>query len=410
MSDLGDLTQSPLDEEGGRRPWAWAVGVVVLLGAIVAVIVIWRAGGEDTTLPSSTTVASSSTTQPDQTSDPGSLSVSLGPEPQFDTSGLGADRNFDPDAASPLSLAWQDQVSAWLAIGSESVVGRFADLPLSLVGAFGVVLDPYESSFGGPGTCYGLVDVQGDVSLSCFVVNSDSVGQALFVGLVGSGVTAWGALPNEASVGVLVVNGTDTAWQRVSGRAAAFEFEASTGDVVELRVVSASGETLGVVDRSRYEPSGATFVEARTGWGDFSTTPYDEIDMYEVDSLVVACMNDNGIPATLPSGETYRERSIDLSDVEEPDLDQADLVHAQCRVGLKLPLAPIGPSPDQLEARYVANVKMHECLSDLGYDTGPAPSFPTWMEQPDEARWDPFLILLSDYPDDFESATKSCTG
>lgn len=409
MSELGELVQSPFDEEPEPRPWVWVVGGIALLGVIVALIVIWVAGGDDTALPSSTTVAGSSTTQPDEAEDPGSLLDSRGPEPQFDTSGLGANRSFDPDASPPLSSAWQYRASTWLTVESESVVGRFADLPLSLVAALGVVSDPYEPSFGGPGTCYGLIDVQGNVSTSCFAVEPDSAGQALFVGLVGSGVTAWGALPDEASVGVLVVNGTDTAWQRISGRAAAFEFEPSTGDVVELRVLSASGETLGVVDRSRYEPSGAISVEARTGWGDFSTTPYDEIDMYEVDSLVVACMNDNGIPATLPSRETYKERSIDLSDVEESDLGRADLVHAQCRVGLRVPLAPTGLSPHQLETQYLANVQVHECFSDLGYDTGPVPSFPTWIEQPDETRWDPFLILLSDYPDDFESATKACT-
>jgi len=69
---------------------------------------------------------------------------------------------------------------------------------------------------------------------------------------------------------------------------------------------------------------------------------------------------------------------------------------------------PTALSTPELEDVYNSHLAIHGCFLDLDFDSGLVPAVDVWFRQPSDTRWDPVLVLLTRFPDDFESAAKAC--
>lgn len=418
MADpLKELLETQVDDSQRRPIWPWVIaGATALVVALVLVFVV--GDSED---PSSVEAGSSasSTTMLAATESSLVLDDSVveqgvaGPAPGEALTGFGGEETLTSvDGLSLVDRRWFEgstESTVYLDVDRRVAVGAVPGTQYRVLAMFGTVADPYDASFGAPGACYQLSGPESGL-IDCFGYDPPGDPRPLFVGTIGSGFTAWGVLPADASVAVLSVNDANIAWQRPRAGTAIFRFEAQPGDQVELRILDASGVELDSVDRQRPGPATGTYVEAITGYGDFSGMSADQIDPLEVNTLIVACMNDQGFGATLlPPGTTVGDRTIDTSTIAERDRTAADLAHAQCRAGLNLP-DPNVTSDEALRTDYDAMVAIGECLAGLGYPLGSPPPFHEWAATAPETRWDPIRLMELRYPDEAPEALPACLG
>lgn len=118
-----------------------------------------------------------------------------------------------------------------------------------------------------------------------------------------------------------------------------------------------------------------TSIPPISGYGDFSEQTYFEIDWLHVTELVIRCMNDQGIPATLtPDGAGISAEKI------PPDQNQIgfETMNA-CMEGLSLPPQEEA-NPDQLAEIYQYNLALKVCLEAEGYDVPEPPSLEVYID------------------------------
>ncbi|MEX2624335.1 MAG: hypothetical protein WD651_11460 [Acidimicrobiia bacterium] len=131
--------------------------------------------------------------------------------------------------------------------------------------------------------------------------------------------------------------------------------------------------------------STSTTMAPITGYGDFSKEPYFEIDWFYVSELVVRCMNDRGLPATLtPDGAGISAANI------PPDQNQVgyETMNA-CMEGLNVPpYEP--PTEDQIALTYYYNLALIECLEHEGYQLPDPPSLEVVIETWTTGVWHPY--------------------
>lgn len=440
MADALHELLSPQAEEQRDWPiWLWLVGGLLIVGVVVGVLVLMGGSDEpteedaatgasvptsDLTVPTAATEESNASLgDPDAVVEdpeavPAEPFVTLeglqvkraeyGPDPEFDTSNLGALQVLEPTTGIGLGdQSFFETSELTLEVSQRLSIGDTLD-GHRIVAVAGTVSDPYLASFGAPGVCYHLANDEGGGASDCLSYDPPGTPTALFIGQAGLDQIGWGLLPDEASVAALTVNNVAMGWQRPLARTVVFSYAPQIGDQIELRVLSADGVELAAGDRSRPVEASGTYVEPITGYGDFIDLLLEDIDIRELSSLIVECMNDQGVAASIPPPEApIGPRSIDLTDVPEDERAGADLAHARCRAGLNLP----GPTPRSIEdqqADYEFLVTTHECLVDLGFSIQAATPFDEWLAAPSETRWDPILLVSMLHPSDAEQALKTC--
>jgi hypothetical protein len=146
----------------------------------------------------------------------------------------------------------------------------------------------------------------------------------------------------------------------------------TTSAVAEVDMPSSTST---VLDNGTTVSSTSTTMAPITGYGDFSTQTYFEIDWLFVTELVIRCMNDHGIPATLtPDGAGISAANI------PPGQNQIgfETMNA-CREGLSLPPHEEA-NPDQLAEVYQYNLALMECLEAEGFDVSEPPSLEVYID------------------------------
>lgn len=424
MADpLHELLNPEMDQSQGKPIWPWLVGTILLVGALILAIV--QLGGSNGTSPDSAAPAVTSTNGPTGSSmavdNPGAVSVEpgvvleqprviqaqLGPEPNFDTSGLGEEQILMPvDGIGLEDTTWFETQEENLDVTEREAIGTVGG-QTRLYAVAGTISDPYLPSYGAPGYCH-LLSTGTDRTGSCFAYDPPGNPTALFVGSIGIDFLAWGHLGEDVSVAVLTVNNVALAWERPRGSTVVFSYASQIGDQIELTLLTSLGVEMGRSDRSRSpEPTGG-YVEAITGYGDFSSVAFDDIDSHQVNTLIVECMTDEGFPAELlPAQAGVGPETIGLFDIAEQDWPAANLTHAKCRAGLNLPTKP-ARSAEEIRAEYDSLVEVQLCLANLGFSIDPAPEFDEWVDGSPETRWDPILIVLMANPQGAQEALETC--
>lgn len=405
---LQDLLGSPLDDEPrGRSKWI-VVGVVAIVVIVVVVWVLFSGSDDPVVVPIAGVESSSSTvvtTIPVVSEpvlildDPPVSAAKEGPEPDFETDGLGEEQFLTPyDGVNLDERAWLEEMTGTLEVKASQAVGVTFELQHRMLVVHGTVIDPYMASYGAPGRCYRLANAA-ERPVDCFGYDLPGASRPLFMDQDNPddpdapAFLAWGMLPGEVSVAVLSVNGVDVAWQRPRGSTVVFRHVLQRGDQIEMRALDVSGIEIDSDDRSWPAETSAKYVEPILGYGDFSNALSREIDAHEVNTLIVKCMNDQGVPAVIIPPELARDlRTIDLSTVPEGDRTSADLVHARCRAGLNLP--EVGPRvAPVLQGEYEFLASIQVCLTDAGIPVDPPPPVLEWVAIPPKDRWDPFRTL-----------------
>lgn len=407
--NIDELLQSPYDREPTTRRWMAFAGIAVFAMVVVGVIWILNAGradqGDAAGVPTTSVSvpgppsenASDSTTTTVVAQEPG-----ISPEPVFDpaTSGYGYEEIFEPadEGATYRALqAWTnpEQVGGDEDEGETIVVGYSPSLHRGVLQSDTVSVPDQGGSAEELRRCVGFTDF-GGTSSSCWTVDKEVLGRPVLAGQeLFLDIVAWVDLPESASVGVLTVNSEFLAWQRPRYGIVVFQYEAEVGDIIELTVLDATGNTVGVIDRTQ-PATGEPELVPITGYGDFSDTALDSVDWYDVQERIVHCLNDQGIDATLPArSKTSPDHVPGISFGGDQNVagEEVHEIMSRCRAGLSL--------PDQLPADpndlYDYFEEIHLCLADLGYDSGPMPAFEEWMEQPMGTRWDPTIVLFRRY-------------
>lgn len=413
-----ELLKSPYDDEPtmGRtaRIVIWSVVGLVVLVAVVFVLVrsttsVDYAEGDPAPPPSDESTATS--TSSSTTSIPDIVGVvdapeGLGPEPQFDTSTFGEQTTVGESTESPPSRdtfmrGFLDEGAIFTSIGAVGPDGatlfRFA----------GTIVDPFAVGYAGPGMCVGLWRGGGGSS-ECMPVGVDVDAYPLFSGHVGSGITAWGGLSDQASVATLVVDDQVLGWTRPVASVAVFEYEMEPGTTVRMDIYDVNGQLIGTADRHPVPPPATPNVEPIEGYGDFSEQDLRTLDRAEVESALVACLADWDIEAEVGERDGPQRYRIDM-DVEPEQLPTATTVLARCYLGLKIPVSD-PYNADQLAEFYEASVEAAECLNEAGYEVGEPPALDEWITHPIDTRWDPWRILMVKFlrPSDFEAAIELC--
>lgn len=406
------LMQSPYEQDPKSKRWM----LYAVVGAVLVVVVggLWlmtRDAEPDQALsPETTVVPNTDGSGPRET---GSTTTALeqnpgtGPEPEFDpsSSGFGYEEILEPadgDIEYRVLQTWVDGGQATDDI-EVMVVGYSPSLNRGVVRSDEVSPpDETGSEVRAPGVtrrCVGFTDF-GGTSSSCWIVDDIVQGRPVMGGQeLLLDIVSWADLPDNASVGVLTVNSEFLAWQRPRYGIVVFEYEAEVGDVIELTLLDATGKPLGVIDRTQTVSAEAE-LEPITGYGDFGDAVLATVDWYEVQELIVLCLNDQGINASVPARSSTSPDyvpGIAFAESQEPEFDQvqAHELLSRCRAGLNLPDA-IPSDPQDLYDFYQ---DAHVCFADLGYDTGPIPTFEQWIKQPLGTRWDPTILLLKRYDD-----------
>ncbi|GMQ94888.1 MAG: hypothetical protein BMS9Abin12_2405 [Acidimicrobiia bacterium] len=408
-----ELVTSPYDDEpGGKRPilrWLlWAGSTIIAVVVAVAVL-----GGDDAEGDPSPVVGSGTTSSVAVATEGDGVAAEPSKEPKdepppvlaFDTAAFGTEQVLGETEEGTLAEHRDRMASPWMVIDEVVLIGSIPDTRFELATATAISMNPYRDSFGGPTTCFVLIDGQ-ETSADCFVTDETASTRPVFTGLVGTGVVGWSSLPDAASIGVLTVNNRAIAWQRPSLGIVAFQHDIFPGESVELVVLDDEGTE---IDRgTRHEPSEPTeiYVEPITGYGDYTDIAFDDIDFAEADKQIVACMIDNDIPAVV--GTRFGPyHSIDLEAITEDDIPEAQEILARCRIGLNL---PVRPDPDEAWHReqYDTYVELHACFADLGYEIDPAPAYEEWAAAPRETRWDPALMMGILFPNRQQVALAKC--
>ncbi len=139
------------------------------------------------------------------------------------------------------------------------------------------------------------------------------------------------------------------------------------------------------------------------GYGDFSQIPYTEIDWTEVNTLVVRCLQDNGVPARLiPPGDGF-----EIPMLPEPQATAADSLADACMEGLRIP--PYQQySAEELAVLYDELLETKACLEEHGYDIDPPPSKQTFVESYYTDPWNPYVSLPDVSPAEWDKLQEDC--
>ncbi|MEN8040777.1 MAG: hypothetical protein ABFR95_04670 [Actinomycetota bacterium] len=417
-----ELVTSPYDDEPGGIPpwmkWVMLVGIGVVLVGFGLVVLL---GGDDDpeaqASPTSTIASIPGEGNPVEGEfgeDPPSEQVTdpddgLGPEPAFDTRGFGGEQELEfAEPSSNLSFILDTTMEHSLNQAETVALGKISDPDRIIIKATGLLASPYDDSFGGPGECFGLATLDG-TSMDCHPVTPDASLRPLFSGFVGYNLMAWGGLPEEASVAVLMVDDQPEGWQRPKHGVVVFRAYVVTGRDVEVVIYDAEGTEIARADRRRPPESDTLYVEPITGFADYTEVSFEEIDFTEATGYLVACMRDNNFEVDVPPVYGPGLGFIDLSIFSEENLPFANETLARCRLGLNLPERPRF-TPEALEDTFTWLTDLYTCLTDDGYEIMPPPEFEAWLEQPIDIRWDPMLILMEIDETQAQVALQKCDG
>ncbi len=411
-----ELVTSPYDDEpGGNRPWLkWLPWIgVAMIAVVVAATVL--GGGTPDEEPSEVGATGATSSVPGATESEG-IGTGTGtgldagapeddplPELAFDTSALGSEQVLEP--AKPIQ-GWSLSRSGMIAETDTFSLGAISDSQYQLMGATGTQPNPYRRGFGGPSACFAMAGWEG-FNVDCFTVDDEAGIRPLFTGLIGTGVVSWGMLPEDAAVGVLVVNGRNAGWQRPTNSVVAFRYDVFPGNIIELSVLDESGEEIARATRHRPAESTTLQVPPITGYGDFTDVPFEDIDFREVEALLLECVNARGFDAALSRPMGNGLTPLDDSAIPTEDNAEANETIARCLVGLNLPDRP-EHTQAQRQEWYETNVELHACLVDLGYEIDAAPPFDDWILQPSDTRWDPVLLMPILFPSKATEALDAC--
>ncbi len=149
---------------------------------------------------------------------------------------------------------------------------------------------------------------------------------------------------------------------------------------------------------SAFEPT-----DPISGYGDFSSIPYRDIDQTEVAALLHQCVRDQGFPVTLLGDggigfdQVPREQNVAASDA----LDR-------CLAGLALP-APSLPTGEDIQRIYSALLDTATCLEKEGYEVEAAPTFEVFNDSYVTGPWHPYLSLPEDIgPSEWQRINSAC--
>lgn len=130
-------------------------------------------------------------------------------------------------------------------------------------------------------------------------------------------------------------------------------------------------------------------LEPITGYGDFSSVEYWQIDWYRVVNLEIQCLNDQGFAVeVIPPGD-----GISFSGVSSEQLEAANRAFWACQAGLNLP-EYTEPTHDELEEHYYYLLELSECVEAEGYATTDAPSLDVFIES--GGAWSPYDLVAND--------------
>ena len=217
-----------------------------------------------TTVPGTTILGTTTTAEPVLILDTPAIYAPVpGPEPAAAPSSGGAAFALEPIEGVSLDergfLENLDHLTSSSQSGGEfpdptrTAVGEIPGTSYRLFAARGVNGFSNDPDAGKPGECYylfGIREQPSQASTDCFTSSDSPTLTPLWSGLESHGMYAWADLPPEASVAVLMVDGSAEMWQQPLSGVVAFSYGAGAGDV-SLVVLDASGAEIAHGDRAR---------------------------------------------------------------------------------------------------------------------------------------------------------------
>jgi hypothetical protein len=358
---FGELLRSPLDDLPPTRPHGRLLAILALVLAVVgagigitALSVRGRAHEEAAPASGSTSSTMAGTTIPGTTmgstttataesvlilDTPAIYAPTSGPEPAAAPSSSGAAFALEPIEGVSLDergfLENLDHLTNSSQSGGEfpdptrTAVGEMPGTSYRLFEARGVNGFLNDPDAGKPGECYylfGLRELPSQAGADCFTSPGSPTLTPLWSGMESLGVYAWADLPPEASMAVLVVDGTAEMWQQPQSGVVAFSFARAAGDV-SLVVLDASGAEIARGDRTPRIPPPTGPI---TGYGDYTGVALDAVDWEEAWAAVARCMTEQGYDTIgFPEGLFY----LEIPGTEDP----VDIVAEACLEGMGLP-------------------------------------------------------------------------
>ncbi|MCP4305431.1 MAG: hypothetical protein GY926_11470 [bacterium] len=392
--DIKDLAASP-SRAITRISWVAAAVVAVAAGVIGAVIFVGSGtsvleseppAGNTTHAPTT----APATTTPDESvllAEPLVTQAPLGPEPSVATSSYGVEQPLQP--VDGLSLFERDLLGRDTSLIMEQrvAIGVVPGTSRMMLAATGTINHPSEPGFGSAGRCYwvsGANEATGDCHSLAGVEPVRPIGN----GLGGRDWVGWSYLPDEASVAVLAVDSVDRFWQRPRADIALFAFTLEPGVSVELRVLDANGTEIARGDMTPSPDPGESTIVPVTGYRDFSTTDYWDIDWVEVTALTAQCLADQGFPVTITDGGV----GMSFGSIPENQNRNAQIASETCQAGLNIPDAET-PTQGQLADHYQALLETKQCLEERGYTIDEPPPVDEWIASYDFGPWHPYDSL-----------------
>ena len=355
---FGELLRSPLEDLPPTRPHGRLLAILavalVVVGAGIG-ITVWSlrgqadkeatSGNTSSTTPGATTASitipgTTTTAEPVLILDtPAIYAPVSGPEPAAAPSSTGAAFALEPIESVSLDergfLENLDHLTSSSGSGGEfpdptrTAVGEIPGTSYRLFEVRGVNGFPSDPDAGKPGECYylfGIREQPSQASADCFTSSDSPTVTPLWGGMESLGVYAWADLPPEASVAVLMVDGTAEMWQQPQSGVVAFSVARAAGDV-SLVVLDTSGVEIARGDRTPRIPPPTGPI---TGYGDYTGVSPDNIDWEEAWASVARCMTENGYDTIgFPAGLFY----LEIPGTEDP----VNAVAAACLEGMGLP-------------------------------------------------------------------------
>lgn len=124
-----------------------------------------------------------------------------------------------------------------------------------------------------------------------------------------------------------------------------------------------------------------------SGFGDFSSVRYAEVDWEAVTSALVACMNTQGWVLEL-DGPT----AIRMPDIPSEQAERMEADFDACTVGPRIP-PPELPNEAEIGRIYDDLLLTKACLETLGYSIEEPPTRETFTDQYATGPWHPYLSL-----------------
>jgi hypothetical protein len=363
---FGELLRSPLEDLPPTRPHGRLLAILALIlvvaGAGIGITVLslrGRADDEATPASGSTSSTMAGTTIPGTTI-PGTTMGSTttataepvlildtpaiyapvsGPEPAAAPSSSGAAFALEPIEAVSLDergfLENLDHLTSSSQSGGEfpdptrTAVGEIPGTSYRLFEVRGVNGFSNDPDAGKPGECYylfGIRELPSQASADCFTSPDSPTVTPLWGGMESLGVYAWADLPPEASVAVLMVDGSAEMWQQPQSGVVAFSLASASGNV-SLVVLDASGAEIARGDRTPRIPPPTGPI---TGYGDFTGLSPDDINWEEAWASVARCMTEQGYDTIgFAAGLFY----LEIPGTEDP----VNAVAEACLEGMSLP-------------------------------------------------------------------------